>query len=114
MPCPQCGGRTDVYDSRLNSQKLIRRRRSCRSCDFRFATLETLNEDHPLGTKEKPNASTPRVAKPKPKPTKEKARRSPERSLEKPRSFEEDIVPWTDDADDFSSYIDMPRGFNDE
>jgi transcriptional regulator NrdR family protein len=122
MPCPQCGGRTDVYDSRLNTQNLIRRRRACRACDFRFATIEVMNEYQPLGKKEKPDAPIPKVVKPKPepkprpepKPVKEKVRRSVERSGEKPRGFDEDIVPWTDDADDFSSYIDLPRGFNDD
>jgi transcriptional regulator NrdR family protein len=118
MPCPQCGGRTDVYDSRLNTQNLIRRRRACRACDFRFATIEVMNEYQPLGKKEKPDAPIPRVVKPKreprPRQEKEKVRRSVERSGEKPRGFDEDIVPWTDDADDFSSYIDLPRGFNDE
>lgn len=117
MPCPQCGGHTDVYDSRLNTQKLIRRRRSCRACDFRFATIEVLNEYHPLGKKEKPNAPIPKPPAP-PKPMKEAkvkqvSRRQPK--YEKPKGLDEDVVvPWSDDAEDFSAYIDLPRGFNDD
>lgn len=119
MPCPQCGARTDVYDSRLNMQKLIRRRRQCQGCGTRFATIEVLNEFQPLGKKEKPNApipkppmvevrpEKPKVEKPKAEPKVRQARRTNE---EKPRSLADDIVPWTDDADDFSSYIDINIG----
>lgn len=118
MPCPQCGGRTDVYDSRLNTQKLIRRRRSCRACDFRFATIEVLNEYHPLGKKEKPDAPIPKPPKP-PKPMKQ-AREKPvvqrrQKVLyERPKGLDEDVIPWREDDEDLSAYIDLPRGFNDD
>ena len=118
MPCPQCGGRTDVYDSRLNMQKLIRRRRQCQGCGTRFATIEVINVYQPLGKKEKPNspvpeipkvvkAEKPKAPKPAPKPRVMKTRQTKE---EKPRSLADDVVPWTEDSEDFSSYIDINVG----
>jgi hypothetical protein len=123
MPCPECGGRTDVYDSRLNTQKLIRRRRECRACGFRFATIEIANEYQPLGRKEKPNAPIPvpppaarQKPGPKPRVVATVARHKPVRVRDDdmPRSFADDIVPWSEDSEDFSSYVDIPRGFNDD
>lgn len=108
-----------MYDSRLNTQKLIRRRRSCRACDFRFATIEVLNEYHPLGKKEKPDAPIPKVPKP-PRPMKEARvkpvvpKRQREPKYERPKGLDEDVVPWNENDEDFSAYIDLPRGFNDD
>jgi DNA-directed RNA polymerase subunit M/transcription elongation factor TFIIS len=39
--CPSCGGmNTAAMDSRLNDDNEIRRRRGCRSCDYRWTTYE--------------------------------------------------------------------------
>lgn len=117
MPCPECGSRTDVYDSRLNTQKLIRRRRGCRACGFRFATIEVMNVYQPLGKKERPDAPIPEPPKrstPSPKPRASSGAVAKKRApKEEPvRSFADDIVPWNeDDEEDFSSYIDLPKGF---
>ena len=40
MPCPTCGERTTVRDSRTTNAGYIRRRRWCHRCDVRFATIE--------------------------------------------------------------------------
>jgi transcriptional repressor NrdR len=42
MICPKCQQPgTDVYDSRLtNNSRAVRRRRECKSCGYRFTTLE--------------------------------------------------------------------------
>lgn len=39
MTCPSCNGDTMVIDSRLG-HRLIRRRRKCTACDYRFSTVE--------------------------------------------------------------------------
>jgi hypothetical protein len=39
MPCPLCGGVTDVRDTR-EARTAIRRRRWCRACGNRFTTYE--------------------------------------------------------------------------
>jgi len=113
MPCPQCGERTDVYDSRLNGQKLIRRRRSCRACGFRFATVEVMNVFHPLGKKEKPDAPTPEP----PERISAKKRRAKAAPVKEgnPVPWGGHIAPWNDDDDDdFRDYIDLPRSLDDE
>lgn len=118
MHCPECGTRTDVYDSRLNTQGLVRRRRSCPKCGLRFATIEVMNVHQPLGSREDPEAPPP-APPPKPekpkqeKPVKVARQRTASPKREKPRGLDEDIVPWTDDAEDYSRYIEIPRGFDD-
>lgn len=59
--CPQCGSKTDVYDSRLSQEGEFRRKRKCRGCGYRYATIEVLDAARPLDQE-------PRVAKPKPEP----------------------------------------------
>ncbi len=44
MRCPQCGGPSNVVDSRPSGGSL-RRRRVCRSCDLRFTTFEQIEGD---------------------------------------------------------------------
>jgi len=113
MPCTECGDRTDVYDSRLNTQGLIRRRRSCRGCGLRFATIEVMNVSHPLGKKEKPNAPIPKP----PEKISAKKRRDKAAPVK-----EGNLVPWgghiapwnDDDGDDFRDYIDLPRSLDNE
>ena len=39
MDCPECYGRTDVADSRRQIDGVTRRRK-CRSCGYRFSTIE--------------------------------------------------------------------------
>lgn len=41
----ECGGDTKVYDSRLNEDGNILRRRECKSCGCRFGTLERRDLD---------------------------------------------------------------------
>jgi transcriptional repressor NrdR len=43
-PCPNCKGKTDVIDSRINPKKQIRRRRKCMKCGYRFSTIEIVKE----------------------------------------------------------------------
>jgi hypothetical protein len=102
MKCPKCGHRTDVYDSRLNTQGLVRRRRSCEGCGHRFATIEIENEFQPLGKKEKKSAPVPRVAKRKPSPPR----------IKREERKEEDFN-WSEDYEDVGAYIDLPRGYRD-
>ena len=52
LPCPECGGDTQVYDSRpVSTNDGIKRYRECQSCGLRFQTLETYN-----GKERKPQA----------------------------------------------------------
>lgn len=39
MTCPMCGKRTHVVESRDNGI-IVRRRRECKECKFRFTTYE--------------------------------------------------------------------------
>lgn len=39
MTCPMCGERTHVVESRGNDI-IVRRRRECKECKFRFTTYE--------------------------------------------------------------------------
>lgn len=39
MTCPQCNGRTEIYDSR-HEDDAVNRKRQCRKCGFRFQTIE--------------------------------------------------------------------------
>ena len=65
--CPKCNTKTDVYDSRLNGDGLLRRKRECPSCSYRFATIEVLDTVTPLMAREpKPKVPKPETP-PKPK-----------------------------------------------
>lgn len=39
--CPKCGGATAVIETRGTSDELVRRRRKCVCCGYRFSTVET-------------------------------------------------------------------------
>lgn len=39
MNCPSCNGATRVYDTRKSPQRITRRRK-CKECGHRFATIE--------------------------------------------------------------------------
>lgn len=41
MRCPDCGQKSDVYDSRP-FENTIRRRRQCKSCGHKYTTLEVI------------------------------------------------------------------------
>jgi len=51
MPCPHCKGKTKVFDTRLNPDNNVRRRRRCMKCGYRFSTIETekLKQDKKTG-----------------------------------------------------------------
>lgn len=40
MKCPQCGGRTEIINSRPTPSDRVNRRRRCVLCHFRFSTTE--------------------------------------------------------------------------
>lgn len=48
MYCPKCEQdredlvKTKVVDSRLESHQIVRRRRMCKACEYRFTTWESL------------------------------------------------------------------------
>jgi len=72
IPCQKCKTRTDVYDSRFNQDGLIRRKRLCGGCGFRFATIEILDKHNTLSQVKrvpKPKVIKPKVDR-KPKPVK--------------------------------------------
>lgn len=67
--CPKCEAKTDVYDSRLSIEGEFRRKRKCRSCGYRYATIEVLDTARPLDERQpKPKAlpKPKKVAAPKP------------------------------------------------
>ena len=39
--CPKCSGETIVIESRGTADELMRRRRKCVDCGYRFSTVET-------------------------------------------------------------------------
>lgn len=84
MKCTKCNSRTDVYDSRLVEGRGYRRKRKCNKCGFRFATIETLDEQNEL------RAPTPKVPKPKRTP-KVKLLKAPRTKAVKPRRPEDDF-----------------------
>lgn len=45
IPCPACGTRTSVLDSRPSHVQFVRRRRECPSCGRRFTTMEVPYEE---------------------------------------------------------------------
>lgn len=49
MICPKCGEDTEVIDSRKRADGLtVRRRRRCKSCEYRFSTIELTTEDRKI------------------------------------------------------------------
>jgi transcriptional regulator NrdR family protein len=70
--CPKCQSKTDVYDSRLSVEGEFRRKRKCRGCGYRYATIEVLDAARPLDERQpKPKAppKPKKVATPKPAKT---------------------------------------------
>jgi transcriptional repressor NrdR len=51
MKCPECKGKTEVFDSRWKEGNVVRRRRQCRSCSHRFTTNEILEHPAPRPVK---------------------------------------------------------------
>jgi len=45
MNCPICGSDTRVINSRL-SENIVRRRRQCKSCGYKFWTYEILEAEY--------------------------------------------------------------------
>jgi transcriptional regulator NrdR family protein len=110
MLCPKCRSKTDVYDTRVQENGDVRRRRACLSCGHRFASLETLNHEQPLGKKHK-NIN---------KPEKQKAARvrksSPTRVEKTPKRELDPLLAeiFQDDLDDVAPYLDIPKGYGGE
>ena len=50
MNCPICGGSTSVINSRTPTNDIVKRRRKCMVCGYRFNTVET-PEDGATGYK---------------------------------------------------------------
>lgn len=67
--CPKCNTKTDVYDSRLNTEGMLRRKRVCPACSYRFATVEMLDTGNPLRAAREPKPKVPKPETP-PKPKK--------------------------------------------
>jgi len=67
--CLKCGTKTAVYDTRLTDTGDLRRKRKCPACNYRYTTIEMLDDiDVPVRT---PNPEPPKakvkVGKPQPK-----------------------------------------------
>lgn len=75
--CSQCGHKTDVYDSRLTEEGNLRRKRKCRSCGYRYATIELLDEPN---LQSRP---TKKVAEVKPVKAKPLPKGKPEKTVKK-------------------------------
>lgn len=65
MKCPECNGKTEVFDSRWKEGNVVRRRRQCRSCSHRFTTNEVV--EYPAPRPVKSNVIKSNVIKMKPK-----------------------------------------------
>lgn len=65
IPCPKCKTRTDVYDSRINHLYQLRRKRICRACGWRFATIEITDTNNQLRQLDEVPPPKPKVEKPK-------------------------------------------------
>jgi len=54
MECPKCRGKTDVINSRLNlDYNVVRRRRKCLKCGYRFTTYESSEFEKPKKLRKK-------------------------------------------------------------
>ena len=42
--CPKCGGGTKVINTRVDKEGHIRRRHKCLECDYRYNTVEVMEE----------------------------------------------------------------------
>jgi transcriptional repressor NrdR len=52
MRCPKCvSDRLSVIDSRADGSSIIRRRRECQACQFRFTTFERIERNLPIVVK---------------------------------------------------------------
>lgn len=112
IPCPKCKTRTDVYDSRITVLGQLRRKRICRKCGWRFATLEVIDKQNELRQVDEHRPSKPKAPKvekpkrePKPKPVKA--------SKEKVRRFDDDDFEEDSyDVPDELRYLISDRGFD--
>ena len=97
-----------MYDTRTQDNGSVRRRRTCLSCSHRFATIETLNFDQPLGTRlKRPEApKAPRAPKP-PKPRSSLATRPPPKEEEVGLGYDEDL-------EEVAPFLDIPRGSHED
>jgi transcriptional regulator NrdR family protein len=89
IPCPKCRKRTDVYDSRINTLGQLRRKRTCRACGWRFATIEVMDTGNKLKQLDELPTPKPKVEK-VPKPKREKPVKVKKLKQEKVRRFDED------------------------
>ena len=90
--CPECGARTNVYDSRISFEGNTRRKRVCPKCSHRFATIEVLDTGRPLKTRQ-PKVRAPKKVKP-PRAVKKDA---PKRiKQEKAKRFDEEDAGYED------------------
>ena len=65
--CLKCGTKTSVYDTRLTDTGDLRRRRKCPACNYRYSTIEMLDDTNvPVRGPRKPAAEKQPVAKVKP------------------------------------------------
>lgn len=99
MKCPKCSSDTFVMATRDGGEGKIRRRRVCSSCEYRFSTIEEI-ENKPV--------RQPKPEKPKREP---RAPKVPKRvKNEKVRSMVEEEFDFpAEEREDLSAYIDMPR-----
>jgi transcriptional repressor NrdR len=104
MRCPTCQGRTEVYDTRLNREGLVRRRRSCPGCAARFATIEILNLEQPLGKRESPEPREPRPKLPRPERPQAKPKETP---APRPKRIVRD--EWEEPEEDLMAYFGFDR-----
>lgn len=93
--CPKCESKTDVYDSRLSVEGEFRRKRKCRGCGYRYATIEVMDTSRPL-EQEKRSAKPKEPTKPKKpvkvaKPVREKKVRRFDDDEYNMNAFEHDI-----------------------
>lgn len=95
--CPNCSKRTDVYDSRISHLGQVRRKRSCNSCGFRFATIEVLDGELPQAAEPRKEAAPEPTHLPKPKPKVVRGKRESKRRLDDEDFYE---APYPDDIRD--------------
>ena len=77
MNCTECGGKTETLDTRHDKgSNTSRRRRQCKDCGHRFATIETVE---PEKAKAAPVAKPARVSQPR-RSARQERRDYPERN----------------------------------
>jgi hypothetical protein len=66
MNCISCGGKTETLDTRHNkNENTLRRRRQCKVCGHRFATIEQVAPEREAAPATVKEAKIPAPAKPK-------------------------------------------------